>query len=537
MILARELAARWRGPAITVAVIFGLLLLGLVAYRSMDLAVYDSLPPALRALMGVPVGASPEVLSFNEMLAVLGALAVAGVAVTIGADTVAGEERRRTLGLLLAQPVSRTRAVAEKVLALLLVVSLASVGLWLAAVASAAIVGSETGDAHLAAVSAALGANAALHGALAFAVGALTGSAALAAGVGGGVLALGWLLAGLLPMWEEYADAADVVPYHWFTAQHALVDGLDPGWFALQLGVTLVLLTAGVLTFRRRDLRPARRRWLVSLARRLPTLPSAAPTGLLGWSLGRVPVLLAVVAATMFLLMGLAMGPVYTAMQPELAAMSASLPAELMVLVGAGDMSTPEGFFQAETLGMVAPAAVLVVAAALAAGLCAEERDGRLAPVLATGVPRTRVLAATWAAMALGVLVVAATTGLGIQAASWASSLAMDPAHVAGAAVHLAALGLAVGSLGFLAGAWTGRKAAVIWVVVGVGLVGHFGAAALSLSEATAGWARLSPFHWYTASMPIEHGVEWGHVAVLLTVAALATAAAFPGFLRRDLRA
>lgn len=537
MILAHELATRWRGPAITVGVIFGLLLLGLAAYRSMDLSIYDSLPPALRALMGVPAGASPEILSFNEMLAVLGALAVAGVGVTIGADVVAGEERRRTLGLLLAQPVSRARAVGAKALALVLLVALTAVGLGVAAVASAAILGAESGDAHLGAIAAALGANAALHGALAFAVGAATGSAALAAGVGGGVLAFGWLLAGLLPLWPDYADAARVVPYHWFTAQHALVDGLDAGWFALQVGATVALLVVGVVLFVRRDLRPARGRLLAGLTRRLPQLPSAAPTGLLGWSLGRAPVLTGVAAAVMFLLMGLAMGPVYASMRPQLEAMGKSLPAELMALIGAQGMSTPQGFFQAETMGMVAPAAVLVVAAALVAGLCAEERDGRLALALANGASRARVLAATWGAMALGVLLVSAATGMGIQAASWVSSLGMSPAHVAGAAVHLAALGLAVGSFGLLVGAWTGRSAAVAWTVVGVGLVGHFGAAALSLSDATAAWAKLSPFHWYASSMPLEHGAHWGHVGVLLGWAAIATAAAFPGILRRDLRA
>ena len=40
---------------------------------------------------------------------------------------------------------------------------------------------------------------------------------------------------------------------------------------------------------------------------------------------------------------------------------SDALPAELLALFGGGDMSTPEGFYQLETFGMMAPIAVMIL--------------------------------------------------------------------------------------------------------------------------------------------------------------------------------
>ena len=109
---------------------FACLLMGIAVVQSMDTAVYDSLPPAMLALAGIPAGASTSAMVYAQMLGFLGAITVAGFAVAVGARMIAGEEKDGTLSLLLSYPVSRRGVGMAKVVALVLAVAVISLGLW-----------------------------------------------------------------------------------------------------------------------------------------------------------------------------------------------------------------------------------------------------------------------------------------------------------------------------------------------------------------------------------------------------------------------
>ncbi|WP_296137010.1 ABC transporter permease subunit [uncultured Tessaracoccus sp.] len=535
-----QLARHWRGATIVVATVIAMLLLGFALYRRLDLAVYEALPEAVRSLLGVPAGAGAEVLATNEMLAVMGALALAGVAVAVGAQLVAGEERAGRLSLVLAQPVGRRTLVVASAASLTTVVGLAGAGLWAATWLAAALVGADVGEAHLAALCVAVAANALFHGAIAFALGAATGSPGLAGGIAGTVAAVGWVLAGVLPLEPDLAHATDLVPWAWYSEPQVLVDGLDGGRLALLLGGAALAFAVATQVFPRRDLRtaaplPCTAR-LAALRRRFGPRGAARGSSPLALALGRGARLTAVVSLVMAL-MAFAMGPLYASLREQMAPLLASFPQELLTLFGAGDMRTPTGFLWGEVLGFMAPVAVIVAGASAACGLAAEERSGRLGLLLAQPVSRAHVLAATVGALALHTLAVALATGVGLQAGQALGGLGVPGAHVVGACLHLWALGLAVGGAAVLVAAATGRADLAAWAAVGIGTVGHFGYAALQLSPDTAGWGKLSPFHWYASAMPLDHGAVGGDVAVLTAAGVLACLVAGAAFQRRDLRA
>ncbi len=58
----------------------------------------------------------------------------------------------------------------------------------------------------------------------------------------------------------------------------------------------------------------------------------------------------------------------------------------------------------------------------------------------------------------------------------------------------------------------------------------------MPLSENFAGWAKISPFHYYLGSDPLVNGMHWGHGAVLAGVFVVLVAASLPAFQRRDIR-
>lgn len=540
-IAGRGLWPRWRAATVIVLSVFVFLLTAIAIVESMDTSIFDAYPAALRALAGIPVGASAAILAYNQMLAFIGAITVAGFAVAIGAQAIAGEERDRTLPMLLSHPVSRANVALARAAVLILAIAATSAALWGAGELAAVLLGMPLGDAHLGELCLALGANALLCGAVAFAIGGATGSHPLAAATGSAVLALGWLLSGLLPMWSETKDAARYVPWYWYTEPEVLINGLDGSSLALMLGVAGALLVTGVVGFVLRDLRfmplrlwPARmERWTL---RRGATGPSSRASSFAGLILARHTALVAVVGTILFGFMGLAMGPMYEQMAPELATMMQQMPSDLLQMWGAGDMSTPAGFYWGETMGLMAPAGVIVVGVAVASGFGRDEESGRLAQTLAAPCPRWRILIAVIAVQVFLVAVVSALTGLGVWGGVRLGGLDLPAANIAGATAHLLLLGLFLGSTATVAVAATGRASAGVWTAAGVGVAGYVANAALPMIPETADWARISPFYWYASAQPLDQGADWSHVALLGGGAALLLAASVPLFARRDLR-
>ena len=548
VVLERGLGSRWKAIAIIAVTILAFLLMGIAVVDSMGTGIYESLPPALLALAGVPAGASATVMAYAQMLGFLGAITTAGFAITVGARVLAGEEQDRTLQLLLSHPVSRLRVGLAKAGVLVLAVGVTSLGLWGAAQVAALPFGLTLGDAHLGELCLALGANALLCGAVAFAVGGATGGRGLAAGVASVVLGFGWLFAGLLPQWSQTRDLAWFIPWHWYSEPVVLVNGLDGGCLALMLGASAVLLAVGVAGFLVRDLRgtPLHLHWPLWMRGPAGATPrclgwSRATTrsrghGLIGLAVSRHFGLLLVLGVLMFGVMEVSMGPLYKQMAPQLAAASQAMPPELLQVWGATDLASPAGFYWGETMSLTAPVVVILTGAAVAAALGRDEQSGRLALTLSTGVSRHRVLASVITTQAALVTLVAALTGFGIWAGALLGDVDLTVGNIAGATLHLLALGLLVSATATLAVATAGTPSAAAWTATGVGMVSHFINVTLPMNPSLASWAKISPFHWYGASHPLENGPDWGGIAILLTGTAVASALSFPVFARRDLR-
>ena len=538
-LVRRGLALSWKGPLIAVIVVAGMILLAMGIYGSLDLSMYDNLPEALRRIMSLPIGASAEVFAYNEMLNFIGSLALAGVAIAIGVSSVAGEEARRTISPTLGTQTSRTSFAVSKAIALTLIVVISGAAIWGSSELAPLLVDATKGETHLLATCIHLTANALLHGFLAFGIASATGRTTLGGGVAAAVLTLGMIFAGLLPMWESAENVAKAIPWYWFTGHGPLLNGLDGGYLALQLGFTALFAIIGLVGFARRDLRLGSGTTLVArlLGRGTPTLAmpgraSSITALLLSRNLG----LLLITGVTMFGLMGLLMGPLYVMLEDQLAEMSKSMPSDVLAMIGVGDMSTPEGFFWAETMGMMGPIAVILMGTAAASGLARLERQRQLAMVLGAPVSRSRVLASTALTMTIYVAITAALSVGGIWGGSLISDLGVEPRYIIGAGALLFGLGMAYSSLALLVAAATGSPSAAIWTAVGAGTIGHFALAYGTLSDDWRWLARLSPHYYYAPGEPLLHPLNWGRLGVLLAIAAIAIALAFPLFKRRDIR-
>ncbi len=100
-VVTKTFLDRWKGAVIGAVSLAVMFFFGMAVYRDIDLAVYTDLPEALRALMNIPADADVGALAYGAIYSSYGALTLASLALSMGSASIAGEERKGTMGLLL----------------------------------------------------------------------------------------------------------------------------------------------------------------------------------------------------------------------------------------------------------------------------------------------------------------------------------------------------------------------------------------------------------------------------------------------------
>ena len=176
-------------------------------------------------------------------------------AVSLGAAAIAGEEDKRTMELLLTEPVSRSRVVLEKYAFLLAANAMLAVVVWLSLAIGVIVVDMDVGMLNLAAITLSSALLAVTFGSLAFTVGAFTGNRGLSVGVSAGAAAASYVINTLASIVDVLEPAKWLSPFFYYNGNVPILNGLDPLHLGLLLAVIAVPAVAGYLAFLRRDLR------------------------------------------------------------------------------------------------------------------------------------------------------------------------------------------------------------------------------------------------------------------------------------------
>ncbi len=214
---------------------------------------------ALQGLVGrLSDFASPVGYLTSSLFSLMLPLMLLFFTVALGANAISGEEERKTLDLLLANPVSRSRVVLEKFGAmLLLTLLLGGVTLLVFVIGGPGVelIGTSLSVGNLVAglVSAML--LAVFFGTLALAVGAATGSRGLALGVAGGFAVVNYLVKTMASTSEAVNTLQQALPvYYYLSDNHnPLQQGLNVAHAGVLLVGVVVLLAIALWTFNRRD--------------------------------------------------------------------------------------------------------------------------------------------------------------------------------------------------------------------------------------------------------------------------------------------
>lgn len=216
------------------------------------------------------------------------------------------------------------------------------------------------------------------------------------------------------------------------------------------------------------------------------------------------------------------------AMPPELRAMFA---------VEGADLATATGYLNMELFTFVLPLIVAAITIMAGSGATAgEEEHGTLDLLLANPIARWQVVLEKALAGAACSGALCAGVWVGLAFAGAAFDVTLDLSGVAAALISVWLLGAVVGAAALFAGTLTGRRGLSVGVGLVVAVAGFFVNALAPLADVLEPWQPLSPHYHYIGYDPLTNGLDAGHAAVLVAMAAGLTLLAAIAFERRDLR-
>lgn len=545
-IFTKTLRDRWLGVAIAAGSLALFLLFAMSMYRNLDLGIYANMPEAFRAILGVPAEADVGSLAIGVLFSSYGAWILVGLMIAAGSASIASEESKGTIGLLLGNPKSRTNVLVSKAASMVLLIGLAAAFLWGSTYLVSGVLDVEITGMAVGAFLLHMFVNALFYGFLAMAIGAWTGNRGTAAGATAGLMFVSIFAVGLLPLIEGWENVTKAFPWYYFNGSEPLINGIDWGHIGvLFIGIALFVIAA-VIGVNRRDLRG--QNIGITLLDRLRGNPmTQRVTNRLAGSvrvsriwiktLSEHQALLIITGFVMFLVMGVMIGPMFNMMPAELMDMTADFPEALLAAFGGGDMTTPEGWYQLETFGLMAPIALMVVTIAVGArALAGEEERRTMGLLLANPIKRSKVVIEKAWAMMICAITVGFATFAGVVAGSLLGGLGMDIGNIAATCLLVTLLGLVFGALALALSAAMGRGKVAVFGSIGTAIVFYLAASLLPLSESVAGYARWSPYYYYLSSDPLLTGMDWGHGAILAGLTLGLVVLSVVLFQRRDLR-
>ncbi len=254
----RRLSLFWWSVSLFILVIMISSVYPSIQKSAVDFKSYiDSMPEALKAAFSINSATamtSPVGFLNAELFTLMTPIIFLVFAIGYGASAIAGEEEAGTLDLLLANPIPRWRLVLEKFTAMVIGMGLLNFVLWLSLVFGAKIFDIKIGLGQLAAATFNSGLLGLAFGVLALATGCATGRKGLSIAVAVAFAFASYLLNILAKIVDSLQSYEKLSLFYYHLNADPLANGLRYGNLAVLIGFILILLTAAIVLFQRRDL-------------------------------------------------------------------------------------------------------------------------------------------------------------------------------------------------------------------------------------------------------------------------------------------
>jgi ABC-2 type transport system permease protein len=197
---------------------------------------------------------SPEGYLNSQLFAMAIPLLLIIFSINCYSGTIATEEDRGTLDVLLSHPISRLRVISEKLIAILLESVFLSIVIWLSVVIGAAMVKMDLSIAGPLSVTVSALLLSTTFGALALAATAMNGKRGIAIGISGGVGFLTYFVYALAPLSETLKHGSKISPWHYYITADPLSNGLNLVHAGILISITILFCAIALFMFNKRDI-------------------------------------------------------------------------------------------------------------------------------------------------------------------------------------------------------------------------------------------------------------------------------------------
>jgi ABC-2 type transport system permease protein len=216
--------------------------------------VMSQFPESILSIAGGADMATPAGWYTGEMYSIMAPFAVIFVAISSAARAFGGEIENKTIGLVMATPLRRTRLALDKAMAMLIHVAIASVVMALGTWIGIAATGLEVSLSGVLAITFMLWLLASATGGLAMLISIITGRGTLAMLVAALVAVFAYVWSSFVPMADTIADLAWLSPWHHYIAPDPMSHGVDLASAALLAILVILPIATGIYLFKRRDI-------------------------------------------------------------------------------------------------------------------------------------------------------------------------------------------------------------------------------------------------------------------------------------------
>jgi ABC-2 type transport system permease protein len=200
------------------------------------------------------------------------------------------------------------------------------------------------------------------------------------------------------------------------------------------------------------------------------------------------------------------------------------------------DYTSPAGYLSVELFSLLVPLVFIAVGASWGAAATAGEEESGTADLLLTlPLPRSRIILAKMVATAGLLLVMAIILILTLVIGGRLLDMNLPTDHLIAATIASALLGLVFAGLGYLIGAWTGRRAAALGASIALAIGGYLLFSLAPLADALERTLPYNPFQWSIGSDALLNGWNLDYLLRLVAACAVLLTASVLAFQRRDI--
>lgn len=203
---------------------------------------------------------------------------------------------------------------------------------------------------------------------------------------------------------------------------------------------------------------------------------------------------------------------------------------------GAGAITSPAGFLNAELFTLMIPIMFLIFAIGFGAdAIAGEEEAGTLDLLLANPIPRRRVVLEKFLAMTVGMGLLSFILWLSLVFGAKMFDLKIGLGQLAAAAGNSGLLGLCFGTVALAAGSGTGKKSLSIAAGVAFAAASYLLNILTKIVDSLQDYEKLSLFYYHLNADPLTNGLRYSNIAILIGFIMALLAIAIVLFQRRDL--